>query len=271
MSTSFRIGPFWPGWTGIKKLVIFGDSYSYVGYHSQASPPTAAKPLGLNHPGTPVTEPGQANWVGHLITSYNHGRSNILVYDYAVRGDTVLGVTAQISNQFLPTVGRRPQWAAWRPEDTLFITWIGVNDCRTMITVTMDGIVAAIANLFAAQEQLYRAGARNFLFVDVPPVDRSPAGANAAGDYSLRFKVWNEQLRKAMHDFTAAHADATVLLFSSWNTFTRVLDNPAAYGLNPHDVRTQGGSIWFDYMHPSSRFLKIIAYDIANLLIQSGQ
>jgi hypothetical protein len=31
-------------------------------------------------------------------------------------------------------------------------------------------------NLFDLQKTLYGAGARNFLFIDVPPMDRSPAG-----------------------------------------------------------------------------------------------
>lgn len=31
-------------------------------------------------------------------------------------------------------------------------------------------------NLMGLHEELYEAGARNFLFIDVPPIDRSPAG-----------------------------------------------------------------------------------------------
>lgn len=30
--------------------------------------------------------------------------------------------------------------------------------------------------LFNAQEELFNAGARNFLFIDIPPISRSPAG-----------------------------------------------------------------------------------------------
>ena len=37
-------------------------------------------------------------------------------------------------------------------------------------------ITPIIANLFAAQDTLYRAGARNFLFIDVPPLYMSPIG-----------------------------------------------------------------------------------------------
>lgn len=31
-------------------------------------------------------------------------------------------------------------------------------------------------NLFAGIEQLYTAGARNFMFVDAPPIHRAPVG-----------------------------------------------------------------------------------------------
>jgi hypothetical protein len=37
-------------------------------------------------------------------------------------------------------------------------------------------IAPIIATLLAAQDTLYRAGARNFLFIDVPPLYMSPIG-----------------------------------------------------------------------------------------------
>lgn len=37
-----------------------------------------------------------------------------------------------------------------------------------------------MATLFAAQAELYEAGARNFLFITVPPMERSP-GVIGAG------------------------------------------------------------------------------------------
>ncbi len=74
----------------------------------------------------------------------------MVAYDYARRGDTVTGVyTNQVSREFLPTVGRKPGWAAWGPSDSLFgmhlipctraqslimglVTWVGANDCRIL-------------------------------------------------------------------------------------------------------------------------------------------
>ena len=37
-------------------------------------------------------------------------------------------------------------------------------------------IAPKIATLFTAQDMLYEAGARNFLFIDVPPMYMSPIG-----------------------------------------------------------------------------------------------
>ncbi|KAI0065901.1 hypothetical protein BV25DRAFT_1821605 [Artomyces pyxidatus] len=266
MSAVYRLGPFWNGYSGLKKVVVFGDSYSYVGYHSQAPVPTPAKPFGLPYPGTPLTEPGLPNWVGYLITTYANGRANMVVYDYAVRGDTVPGVARQVAEEFLPSVGKRPSWARWTPSDTLFVTWIGTDDCRLMYTNEVTEVKAIISNLFAVQEQLYAAGARNFLFIDVPPIHRSPVGPTDGYDFSVRFKIWNAELRNSLATFTATHADCTVMLFSAWDIFNRVLDNPAAYGFNPQDVRRMNGSIWFDHIHPTSKFHDIIARSIAQML-----
>ncbi|KAI0063330.1 hypothetical protein BV25DRAFT_1915248 [Artomyces pyxidatus] len=266
MSTAYRLGPHWSGYIGIKKLIIFGDTYSYIGYHARAPPPSSSHPLGVPFPGTPVTESGRPNWVGHLITSYPHGQSNMLVYDYAVRGDTVPGVAKQVTQQFLPTVGRKPAWAAWSSWDSLFVTWIGTDDCRLMYTNERSELKPIVSYLFAAQEQLYATGARNFMLIDVPPIQRSPIGPTDGSDGSVRFRMWNEELRAGMATFTAIHPDCTVLLFSAWDVFNRVLDNPVAYGFNAQDIRVLGGSFWFDHIHPTSKFHDILACEIARFL-----
>ena len=36
----------------------------------------------------------------------------------------------------------------------------------------------SIKQLLADQELLYQAGARNFLFINIPPINRTPTGAN---------------------------------------------------------------------------------------------
>ena len=43
--------------------------------------------------------------------------------------------------------------------------------------VELEDIPATLDELFEEQELLYQAGARNFLFIDVPPIHRSPVGS----------------------------------------------------------------------------------------------
>jgi len=106
---------------------ISGDSYSHVGYSAQAPVPTSSSPLGVAFPGQPINEAGRPNWVGYLIRDHAHGHANMIAYDYARRGDTVTGVyTTQVSREFLPTVGRKPQWAAWGPSDSIFSMYLAL-------------------------------------------------------------------------------------------------------------------------------------------------
>jgi hypothetical protein len=99
--------------------VSSGDSYSAVGYNSSSPHPTQLEPLGVPFPGDTWTEPGRANWVGHLIRNYSPNPS-LLIYDYAVGGDTVSGVEYQVRAHFQPTAAKKPDWAPWTADDSLF-------------------------------------------------------------------------------------------------------------------------------------------------------
>jgi len=51
------------------------------------------------------------------------------------------------------------------------VTWIGINDVSYMRNPPDQ-----LRSLFQLEDQLYAAGARNFIFLTVPPFDRSPWG-----------------------------------------------------------------------------------------------
>ncbi|KAL1947913.1 hypothetical protein VTO73DRAFT_13637 [Trametes versicolor] len=260
------IRPSWRGYNGLRYLVIFGDSYSDIGYlyNKITTNPSDEAPLGIEFPGVTWAEPAMPNWVGHLITEYS--QSKLLVYDYAVGGDSVQGVRKQVQVNFLPRVGEKPSWAPWSAEDSLFVTWIGINDCAHLELVEMPD---ALDELFVEQERLYEVGARNFLFIDVPPIHRTPVGVAFSGadpGFDRPYTFWNSCLRTRVHQFARDHTDATTLLFSSWDTFTRVLDDPVAHGFDPDHVAREGGDIWADNLHPSSRMHDWIAHDIGKFL-----
>lgn len=102
-----------------------------MGYDSSQPHPTKEQPLGVPYPGPAVwTESdgfgeGTPNWVGWLLTEF-YGSQDILVYDYAVGGDTVgslqhnNGVVRQVQSHFLKSAGLKPEWAPWSAIDSLF-------------------------------------------------------------------------------------------------------------------------------------------------------
>ncbi|KAF9224339.1 hypothetical protein BS17DRAFT_779653 [Gyrodon lividus] len=268
-----------------------GDSYSAVGYSIQGHPhPTPSNPLGIPFPGhtyatqrwswVRVDTKEQPNWVGHLITKYSPGSnyvegpkqsglensftnedhaasdSSLIIFDFAKGGDTITGVRSQILRQFLLHVGVKPDWVTWANEDSLFVTWVGINDCAFGIDPADH-----VKKLFEYHDLLYGAGARNFLFIDIPPMERSPGGGG-----TLSWPVhseWNRALNERAQQFAANHTDASVMIFSSWNTFSRILDDPGSYGF---DANEKHGGIWVDAVHPTTKVHDILAREISVFL-----
>ena len=56
------------------------------------------------------------------------------------------------------------------------------------------------------------------------------------------------------------------MVFSSWDTFNRILDDPVAHGFQVTDTSKALGGIWVDHIHPSSRVHDFVAHDISEFL-----
>ena len=141
-------------------------------------------------------------------------------------------------------------------------------------------------NVIDLQKTLYEAGARNFLFIDVPPIDRSPAGKYTRSPLQCvvcttefepavpvpaslplpRYDRWNTALQSYADGFSSAYPEATTLLFSSHATFTRVLDDPVGHDFGAREVRRKKGEIWMDHLHPTSKMHGLVAKDLDSFL-----
>ncbi|KAJ1301611.1 hypothetical protein OPQ81_008859 [Rhizoctonia solani] len=244
-------GPNWPGLKGLRYFFAFGDSYTTVGFNSWAPVPTDVNPLGS-------TTAGGANWVGYLTTQYN--QSKFWSFDYAVSGNEVSGVSNQVNQDFLSSqgAGNKPSYAPWIATNSLFSTFIGINDLNRGAPVA-----ATIDRIFSLQETLYNTGARNFLFINVPPTNRCPFSNNNATLASL-ISSWNTQLKASGEAFQAKHSDVAVFYYDSWSLYTKLLNNPTQYGFT--DVTSTGGSFWIDTIHPRTKVHQYMAEDLANFL-----
>ncbi|EJD02495.1 uncharacterized protein FOMMEDRAFT_141520 [Fomitiporia mediterranea MF3/22] len=264
------MGPHWGGYSALKYLFVFGASNCDVGYNSECPPPTKEEPLGVPFPGITYAEEGKPNWVGYLARDLCPSGSGdvhpLLVFDYAKGGAIVPDVVLQVSDQFVEKAGKKPSWAPWAAGNSLFSTWIGGNDCGRKYRFDP---AESIDRLFEIQEKLYEAGARNFLFINLPPMKRSPLGSSQ-GKLQRSSKdpyyTWNTILRSYAHGFADEHPDASVFVFSAWNLFSEILDDPVAHGFNTDDPSRAFGGIWNDTLHPTTRVHRLIAESVKDFL-----
>ncbi|KAH8834004.1 SGNH hydrolase-type esterase domain-containing protein [Flagelloscypha sp. PMI_526] len=281
-----QLGPHW-NYERARRLFVFGDSYSSIGIsgliHS-GSAPTSTHPLGaqIEFPGVTWNEAGLPNWVGHFLTrvcptprfpwpesSADYDQKfafwktdPILVYNYAVGGHTTVGVRNRVERAFLSDVGKKPEWVEWTADNSLFVFEVGINDCAHSTSHEDDWSI-----LESLHEQLYDAGARNFLFMDVPPVELSPAMRSSFGERAkASITNWNKCLHQSAQKLAAAHPETTVLIFSLHKLFSALLHDPEAYGFPVEDRKRAMGQIWVDHIHPSSRVHEIIASGFADFL-----
>ncbi|KAF8867364.1 hypothetical protein BDZ45DRAFT_577131 [Acephala macrosclerotiorum] len=236
----------WPGWAGIKHAFIFGDSYTTTGFNTSLTQPTPTNPLGNpTYPG--YTAANGPNWVDFLTVKYN--ASNLLTYNLAYGGatidsslvapylPTVSSVADQVENLWFPAYASKPSSAPWTSQDTLFAIFDGINDVGNSYskgvpaTTTLNGAIFAVYQ--GLVDQLYYAGARNFAFLNVPPVDRSPLTlANSAAEQATEkadIAAWNAAVISMAKSLKTEKPDVNVFTVDSNKYFTQVLDNPKSY------------------------------------------
>lgn len=165
--------------------------------------------------------------------------------------------------------------------DDVLVVFLGINDCGRRRSEALEFIVE---DIFDTVHDLYvKAQARNFVLIDVPPVDRSPQGnshsiqsdqevllTDASSAIRLecmekieeRVETWNKLLRTQAIEFQSKTTDATVLIFSSHKLFSDILDDPLEHEFTEDDPETEGGGIWVDDLHPTSEVHDILGEQI---------
>ena len=233
----------WHGWENIEYMFVFGDSFSTTSFNPHDIQPNIDNPFG-NPPFPEGVESGGPNWVHFSTATYN--KSFIRTYNLAVGAGTVdRGIIApffdysrslnqQIPEVFLPLyanpVSRGPTIPTWQAHNTLFALFYGVNDIamasRKLSGPTPSG--AIFASYAGAIETMYQAGARNFLFVNVPPLDRAPQGMEVSASAS-DILDWNARLAALRQHLTATYSDMTTFVFDFYGLFDRILKYPQQF------------------------------------------
>ncbi|KAI4130282.1 MAG: hypothetical protein LQ338_001820 [Usnochroma carphineum] len=234
-----QIGKVWPGWQSVRYLFTFGDSYTSTSFNIHGAQPSPENPLG--NPAYPgATSADGPNYVDFLTTTYN--QSFIETFNLGYGGATidpslvgspygliVQSFQQQVQDEFLPTYASN-SGVAWSGSNTLFTVFFGINDVilsYAQRNSTLNFLlIKSYENLV---HQLYAAGARNFLFLNVPPIDRSPGilARDTATQESMAGYIgeFNFRLILLVYNLAVHYPDTTVWLFDTNWLFTRLLNN----------------------------------------------
>ncbi|THY96977.1 lysophospholipase A [Aureobasidium pullulans] len=309
-------------WANTTNVIAFGDSYSYVlgtsgrqnysfigdyqnlGFSSQTL---------LNNKivqSQTSTAEGGPNWLEHLTgCGVNAGTTspldcNIQLWDFAFAGaDIGTQYTPRHKYFTVPLVNQTQQFLTYAqpalanittPESTLASFWIGTNDIFDTATSTVPFKTVytnMIATLFASMQTIHDAGYRNFLVMNLAPLDKTPKNVLKRRPLPNTNMVnqFNSILANQATAFQKKNADSNIALFDT-NTFLNgVLKNPGQYGIknttgfcaawNQPNVVANAGQygcqpmeeyFWFNTAHLTTHVHEILATEVQKFLSGSS-
>jgi len=220
-------------WSTTDFLFVFGDSYTTTGFNISA---------GVNSVDPGWTASNGQNWVQYLKNTFNIATPQ--VFNLAVGGAVTdnklvtpykagLASLVDQASQFATILGPKPAGAQWSSDNSLFAIWIGINDVGNSwywTNVTQAAFHDTVMDhYFSAVETLYDSGARSFLFLTVPPIDRAPLfieqGTSSTAAVKLSLADYNKKLAQRVKKFQSAHSDlGQITVFDTSNIFNTLLN-----------------------------------------------
>lgn len=176
------------------------------------------------------------------------------------------------------------------PSKTLVAFWIGINDINDSAKYAVDFPVfydKLITTLFESVQSVYNAGYRNFLFMNLPPLDRTPGNLLKSTPLpnTTMIDSWDEILSSHIDIFNKQNTCANAFGFDVNGFLNGVLDPPEKYGIKnvtgycksydqPYvdtDPQQYGclplsEYAWFNDGHMTSRIHEILAKELAQFL-----
>ncbi|KAJ7137935.1 GDSL lipase/esterase [Mycena epipterygia] len=227
-------------WNNTEFLFVFGDSYTATGFNISN---------GVDSVDPGFTSSNGPNWVEALRDTYNVAGTKVInlasggaTIDSALVTPflpTVLSVVDQVA-QFKSILASRPAGAQWNSSNSLFAIWIGINDCGDSFDWTNTTQPAfnkvLMARLSTQIEELYGFGARSFLFLTVPPVNRAPLwlvqGHSITSLLAADIANYNAQLTETAKQFQATHKNFEATIFDTQPVFNTLLDEATTFGFS---------------------------------------
>jgi len=166
----------------------------------------------------------------------------------------------------------------WKSNNTLFAYWLGCNDIRNVFRephitpLLFNQIHETMFNIF---NSLYMNGARNFLIINIPPLDKAPL--NESGKYNYYkddVESFNNEYIKYSKNFFKKHPSVNIIIYNAKEEYEYVMNNYKSFNLISGNSRWSAYKnldlkyfFWHDHSHLSYTGNKILAEDMHSLLI----
>ncbi|CAG8694547.1 Carbohydrate Esterase Family 16 protein [Gigaspora rosea] len=161
------------------------------------------------------------------------------------------------------------------PPQTTFAIWTGFCDYMTIfernLTITSEDIVSSIHNSIIL---LTSTGARKFLLLNMPPINRAPQYINYTNITILQnlIEAHNILLNQTVNDIRKTNR-IQAGVFDVWGLIESFTQNPQQYGFsNVIDSCIQHNSnntcqnpdkyLWWDAIHPTTKVHSLLAAEI---------
>ncbi|KAE8348884.1 hypothetical protein BDV28DRAFT_160958 [Aspergillus coremiiformis] len=276
-------------WDSTQYLIAFGDSYTYI----QGTE---------GHPNYSFIG-DQLDFGYNAQTLLNDKIVQNRLWDFAFAGaDISVDHTPLHHNFTVSLVNQVAQYRTYghpvlkhivQPSSTLVAIWIGINDINdsAKYTVHFPSFYNELMDtLFASVLTLYSLGYRSYLFMNLPPLDRTPSNQKRASPSPNATQVawFNEALAQHAGRFAHRYSDTNVLLFNAHSVLNDMMDHPAqseilnttsfCSGYDQPDIEWNHQSygcptpvhtyFWFNSGHLTSHVHKLLAKAVEETLKQ---
>ncbi|KAL4897856.1 hypothetical protein BDV59DRAFT_198119 [Aspergillus ambiguus] len=251
-------------WDSTKYLLAFGDSYTYVqGTHGHQNYSFIGDQLNFEYDAHTLlsnkivqnqtgTAEGGPNWVEFLTRcGVKEGLTSPMackrqLWDFAFAGaDISVEYTPLHHNYTVSLVNQVTQYREYGhaalqhvvdPRKTLVAIWIGINDINDSARYAVDFPAfynELMATLFDSARVLYTLGYRSYLFMNLPPLDRTESNQKAASPSPNATQItwFNEALQQHADRFAGTHRDTNVLVYDVHTVLGDMMDHPSQYGI----------------------------------------
>jgi len=166
----------------------------------------------------------------------------------------------------------------WNGNSTLFVFWFGINDIIVSNTTPENTVNIGLTVTYNTVLDLYKRGASNFLFINVPPFDLSPWGFSINDPYiSNSINIFNIGINSMTSQLPSDFPYANIFQYNAMDEFNYLLENHELVGINnindvaiddenSNSMRVIEHYFWYNHLHPSTSVHRYLATDIHEFL-----